>query len=429
MTRHRIGAGLALAGALTLTGCAASDGDPTPPTGGKVEITFVGTDPAEDLAPLLEAFMAEREDIAVNYENIPFDQYDNVIQQRVGGGDAGIDVLLVDAGAAAAYASRGLIVDLTDDLAEAQASSIPAAVEQSWWQDKLWALPFWTSATYLFTNKDLVEAAGLEPPTAAGERWTWEEVVDAAGRAQAAGAEYGLLFEQVDLYYQMQPLVESAGGGSGAKGADLLTADLANPGWIEALEWYGQLFADGVSPRGVDANQTANLFAAGQAAFFIGGPWAIYTLTEPERPIDYTVAANPYFKGGSPAMATGSWSIAVSSSSDAAEAAHAFVRFASLTTPGNAASVARIIIPPTNQAAFDDFIARIDQADAPHTAGMGELTLSELRQAAVNRPNTVGFTQLTDVVGRASSDIRNGSAVEPTLRRAQAELQSLWDRL
>lgn len=416
-------------GGLALSGCSSSGGS-SGSTGSATEITFVGADPAEAFQPLIDAFEAEHPDITVKYQNIPFDQYNNVIQQRVGSKDPSIDVLLVDAGASASMASKGWLADLTELEGEAESTSIPASVEQSVFQDKLWALPFWTSAQYLYYNKDLLTAAGVEFPSInSAERWTWDRVTDAATKAQSAGAEYGLLFDQTDRYYQLQPLAESAGGGSGATGPDNLTADVTNAGWQKAMNFYSSLFADGLAPRGVATDQMNVLFASGKSAFFVGGPWSVDPISKGEPPVNFGVAPNPQFAGGTPAMATGSWAIGVSSSSDAPEAAKEFAKFASLDPSGNAAAVETIIIPPTNNDAFADYITRLDASKAPNTSGMGQLTVDELNSAAVNRPNTVGFTQMQDVLGRAFADIRNGQPVEQTLQNAQDELQGIWNRL
>lgn len=412
----------AAATVLALTACSGDDDSDT-------AITFVGADPAEAFAPLIEAFEAEHPEYSVEYQTIPFDQYNNVIQQRVGSQDPSIDVLLVDAGAAASMASRGWLADLSELREEAEASSIQAAVDQSVWDDKLWALPFWTSAQYLYYNTGLLEAADVETPSADGERWTWEQLTEAAALAQDAGAEWGLLFDQTDRYYQLQPLAESLGGGSGATGEELLTADVTNDGWQQAMDWYASLFADGLAPRGVATDQMNVLFASGESAFFVGGPWSVEPISNGEPPIDYGVAPVPTFEDGTPAMSTGSWSIGVSSATDAPEAATAFAEFASLDSVGNAAAVEEIVIPPTNTDAFDAYIARLDESDAPNTEGMGDLTLRELQDAAVSRPNTVGFTQMQDVLDRAFADIRNGEPVAETLAAAETELQGLWDRL
>ncbi|WP_022867426.1 ABC transporter substrate-binding protein [Schaalia vaccimaxillae] len=428
---------VALLGVVSLAACSsgagtstAGESDAVGGDGQKKSITFVGADPETAFAPLIESFEKKHPNIDVKYENIPFDQYNNVIQQRVGADDPSIDVLLVDAGAAGSMASKGWLADLTDLQGEVEKTSITPAVDANMWDGKMWALPMWTSAQYLYYNKDLLSVAGIEaPPADSDQRWTWEQVTAAAKSAQQAGAEWGLLFDQTDRYYQLQPLAESAGGGSGATGDDLLTADLTNEGWTKAMNWYGSLFEDGLAPRGVATDQMAVLFASGKSAFFVGGAWSLTPIGEGDPVINWGYAPNPMFEGGTPAMSTGSWAIGVSSSSDEAEAAREFAKFASIDPEGSAAAVEAITIPPTNTASFDGYIERLDQTMPPNTEGMGALMLDELEKAAVNRPNTIGFTQMQDVLGRAFSDIRNGESVEATLKAAELELQGLWDRL
>lgn len=402
-------------------------GDTAAPAELSGEVTFVSADTEDAFAPVIAAFNEKYPDVTIDFQNIPFDQYNNIIKQRVGAQDPEIDVLLVDGGAAATWASQGWLADMTEYLTLAEENSVPSSVEQNIWEGKLWALPMWTSSLYLYYNADLLAAAGVEPPNQT-DRWTWEQVVEAGKAAQAAGAEWGVLFDQFDRYYQLQPLSESAGGGSGVTGDALDTIDVTNDGWIRAMTWYGDLFASGVSPRGTTTDQMKVMFSAGQAAFFQGGSWSLGAITEADAGFTWGVALNPMFEGGTPAMATGSWSLGVSAYSDNLDAAKAFAEFVSQDVVGNRAVTEVILLTPTNLGAFDNFNARIDEIAPPATEGMGAIVVKELREAAVSRPNVIGFTQLQDVLGRAYADIRNGQPVEATLEAAQAELQGLWDR-
>ncbi len=420
--------GIAVMSAIALSGC--STGSDQGGDGGYATITMIGADPASAFAPLISAFEKKNPGITVEYQNVPFDQYNNIIQQRVGGKDASVDIYLADSGAVGSLAEKGFLTDLSEYMPDVEEVSLPTAIEGNLYRDKLWALPMWTSLQYLYYNKDLLNAAGVSYPSIdSANRMTWEQVIEDGTAAQAAGAQYGLLFDQTDRYYQLQALVESAGGGSGATGDDLLTADVTNDGWVKAMDWYGALFEDGLAPRGIETDQMAVLFGAGKAAYFVGGPWSLTPIGEGSPKVDYGIAPNPMFDGGTPAMPTGSWNIAISPATDDLDASKKFIEFASLDPDGNALSAQEVIIPPTNVESFDAYVAKIDAEDAPATDGMGALTLSELQEAAVNRPNSPGFTQLQDVVGRAFSDIRNGEDVDSTLKAAQDELQALWDRL
>lgn len=418
--------GAAAAAALLLASC----GTPSEATG-DVTITFAGADSPDAFQPVIDAFEAENPGITVEYQNIPFDQFNNVIQQRVGGGDPGIDVLYVDPPALAGQVQRGWLEDLSEFSDEADGNSLASAVASTTYDGKLYALPMWTSSQYLYYNVAALDAAGIPHPSMdPADRLTWEQLVEDAKKVQATGVEYGLLFDQTDRYYQLQALVESAGGGSGATGDDLLTPDITNEGWVKAMEWYGALFADGLAPRGVSTDQMTVLFAQGDAAFFVGGPWSANAIKTNNPDLQWGVAPHPYFEGGTAGMPTDSWALGVSAASDAKEAAKKFVEFASLTKEGNEATIEVILIPPTNPEAFDDFIPRLDEVNPPSTTGMGELTLAELSADAVfHRPASLGYAQLEEIAGRAFADIRNGLPVEETLQKAQEEIESAWSRL
>jgi multiple sugar transport system substrate-binding protein len=58
----------------------------------------------------------------------------------------------------------------------------------------------------LFYNKDLLQKAGITPPSGDPTgRLTWDQLLADARKAQQAGARWGFCFEQVDRYYQLQP--------------------------------------------------------------------------------------------------------------------------------------------------------------------------------------------------------------------------------
>src|SRR5205823_254572 len=124
----------------------------------------------------------------------------------------------------------------------------------------------------LFYNKDLLAAAGVEAPSGHPPgRWAWAQAARVGGAARAGRAESGLLLEQVEAYYQLQPLIESAGGGSGISGPDMLDVDVTDKGWEKALSWYADSFESGLSPRGVGGFQTSAVFTDQKVAFFVGG--------------------------------------------------------------------------------------------------------------------------------------------------------------
>lgn len=414
-----------LATVALVAGCGSSGAD----SGGKVTINFIESDAPAAFKGLVKGFEAKNPNVEVKIVNVPFDQLDKVLQARLGTKDTSIDVLYADPSSIPSYVAKGWLTDLSSDRAKANAADLASTVTASTYRGKLYALPMWTSAQFLYYNKALLKKAGVTPPAMSpAKRWTWEQVVAAAKKAQHAGAQYGLLFDQTDLYYQMQALPESDGGGPGVVGSDLLTPDVTNAGWVKSMSWYRNLYVDKVAPRGVATDQMNVLFAAGKSAFFVGGPWSIGAFQNNKSKVDYGIAPHPYFTGGKVAMPTDSWSLGVSRYSEHQDAAKKFVEYMSFTKEGSLHTIDQILIPPANKQAYDVYVTRLDKSHPPATNGLGELMREELDRAAVHRPHTPGYVQMEDVLNKAFADIRNGADPKTTLAKAQKQLQSAFEQ-
>lgn len=426
--RSRVGAvaGVAIAVTGLVAGCSSSSSD----SGSKdVTIHFIESDAPAAFKGLVTGFEAANPTIKVKIDNVPFDQLDKVLQARLSTRDSSIDVYYADPSSIPSYVAKGWLADLSDLSGQAKQADLASTVDASTYRGKLYAMPMWTSAQFLYYNKTLLAKAGITPPTEdPAHRWTWEQIVSAAKKTQANGAQYGLLFDQTDLYYQLQALPESAGGGSGVTGSDMLTPDVTNSGWVKAMQWYRQLFQDKVAPRGVTTDQMNVLFAAGKSAFFVGGPWDVGAFQTSKSKVDYGIAPHPYFTGGKVAMPTDSWSLGVSRYSKNQAASRKFVEYMALTKAGNLHTIDKILIPPANKQAFAVYVKRLDASHPPATAGLGELMQEELTKAAVHRPHTRGYVQMEDILKTTFSDIRNGQNPVKALAAAQSQLKSAFEQ-
>ena len=393
-----------------------------------VDLSFVGPEQPSAMEPVIAAFQAANPGIVVTYESVPFAQLNDILQTRLGAGDPTPDVFTADQPRIPALASRGFLLDLTEQVGEIDDLVLPSSVEASTVDGRLYALPVSTSTQLLYYNRALLEAAGLTPPLPDPEaRLTWEQLAADAQAAQEAGAEWGVMFDQVSRVYQFLPLPESAGGGNGVAGDDALEPAIANEGWVRAADFYGMLFADGLAPRGVAPEQTPDLFANGEVAYFVGGPWWIPLFAGTEG-LDYGVAPHPFFEGGEPVTPTGAWSWGINPNSQHPEEALAFIQFATLEEEGALETASGIAIPPANLAALDRYLAQ-ESFTTENIAGVGDLIRYELENTAVIRPRTVGFIQFEEIVGQALEDIRNGAPAQATLEGAAQQLEAAWSRL
>ena len=394
-----------------------------------VTLNFLFTQPPATWDSVIAAFEKANPGIKIARQQVPFDALNAAVQSRIGSKDTSIDVFGCDEPRVPAFSRRGFLTDLSDMRATFEKSVSREAIDAVSAGGKIWSFPLWTSTQVLFYNKDLLAKAGLpEPPLDVNKRMTWEAVVEASKKAQAAGAKWGFGFDQVDRYYQLQSLYDSNGAGPGLTGADMLTPAITTPKWIETTDWYGKLFSSGLSPRGIPAEQMPPLFAAGQVAYMMAGPWQMAVFFKAQD-LHFGMAATPYFATGKPSTPTDSWSMAVSPYSPNREAAMKFASFMTLDDAGALFSTEGQPLPPANKAAFEAYLKRMTAQGGEVTKGYDALVRHELANTAVHRPRTIGWVNFEQIMNKAFSDVRNGADAAATLKATEEQLRTAFSRL
>ncbi len=145
---------------------------------------------------------------------------------------------------------------------------IPAFMENSYYDDKVWSIPFQRSVVTLYYNKDLFKQAGLEPPN------SWESWGKAAGKLTKSEGDkvvrWGLLYPSGWPYWLFQPL--AIGNGRNIVGDDPTTVYFDDPRVVEAAQFYIDLSKKyKAMPEGVQSNwgQAPGEFAKGSAAMIM----------------------------------------------------------------------------------------------------------------------------------------------------------------
>ena len=393
-----------------------------------VTLSFVGPEQPSAMEPVIAAFEAANPTIKVVYESVPFAQLNDILQTRLGSGDTTPDIYTADQPRIPALVDRGYLLDLTNEVGEIGDRLLPSAVEASTVDGKLYALPVSTSTQVLYYNRSLLSQAGLtEPSVDPAQRLTWEQIAQDAKAAKDSGATWGVMFDQVSRVYQILPLPESLGGGNGVTGDDSLTPAITNEAWVKAMTYYGKLFADEIAPRGIAPEQTPDLFANGDVAYFVGGPWWIPKFAGMAE-LNYGIAPHPYFEGGTPVTPTGAWSWGVNPNTAHKAEAIKFIQFATLDQQGSLETAKGIAIPPANTGALETYLVQ-ESFNTENIAGAADLIRHELETTAVIRPRTKGFIAFEEIVGQAMEDIRNGADPQATLDTASTELEAAWSRL
>jgi multiple sugar transport system substrate-binding protein len=159
----------------------------------------------------------------------------------------------------------------------------------------------------LFYNVDMLDAAGVEPPT------TWAEVKDAAAKLTSDGV-YGIAFSAVateEGSWQFEPWFWGAG-------ADLTKLD--SPEGIQALQFWTDLVDSGSASRSVvtwSQGDVNDQFMAGNAAMMQNGVWNVAALDA--SGMNYAVVPIPMPDGGAAPGPMGGEVLAIPNSGDQAK--------------------------------------------------------------------------------------------------------------
>lgn len=393
---------------------------------------------------VVDAYKVDHPGVTINLQPYPFAQFFQVAELRLRSADTGIDLVYVDAPLLASYASRGFLSPI--DPAISTDELVPAAVEAGQYDGTQYALPINNSAQVLFFNKALFDAAGITPPAgltagetatqadidtlASTERWTWEQVADAAQKLTVTDngrtTTYGFTVEQFGELYQLQPFGESLG--SPVIGEDGYTAKgyLDSEAWTKAATFWSDLYNSwSVSPKSLGYGEAASLFGNGQLAMFAGGTWNLPILSATD--VDFGVAPYPYFEGGSVVTPTGSWYVGVNAASANQAEAMDFASYLTTTDAGTKAWFDSLQQLPTYKPLLDTISTSTDYDAFPQN--VFRLGVYDSLNTAKARPVTAAYGQLQDAFRTAFVDIANGVPVADALASAVQKFESAAARV
>jgi len=153
-----------------------------------------------------------------------------------------------------------------DDSEAYMADFLPAFMENSHYDGKLWSIPFQRSAVVMYYNADMFADAGLVPPTS----WqNWAEAAQALTVTDGDTTNWGLQFPSGWPYWLFQPLAIGAGQNILK---DDCTVVFDDPAVIEAVQFYVDLSAVyGAMPTGVQGvwGTCTTDFASGTTAMIV----------------------------------------------------------------------------------------------------------------------------------------------------------------
>lgn len=134
--------------------------------------------------------------------------------------------------------------------------------------DAMYLVPFQIVGYYMFWNKDLFAAAGLDPEKAPA---TWAEYAEYAAKLTDASKNIygsGLCY---NYPYQMAHVIQRFGGLAVSQKDSKWQANFAdNEGYAKFLTTFKKMLDDGMNPLEAD---TDPMMTAGQIGMTVSGPW------------------------------------------------------------------------------------------------------------------------------------------------------------
>lgn len=231
--------------------------------------------------------------------------------------------------------------------------------------ERVYAIPADHSPYGLLYNRELFLRHNAEHPNdqvnfpPADGSWTWEDFRTAARkltRREGAGAESRVTQAGVDFAVGAWPFMTffvQAGGELWS--ADQLTCTVDSAAGVETLNYFRQLQrVDGSFNPSLATYETGTaaerLFAAGQTAMLLDGPWRVPSLERQAATLDFAVAPLPI--GKVPAVVSGCVMWAISANARYPDDAWDFVRW--LAAPEQAITYWEVLrsAPPASIAAL-----------------------------------------------------------------------------
>jgi sorbitol/mannitol transport system substrate-binding protein len=281
---------------------------------------------------LMDDFNAKHPDIAVEWVTLE----ENVLRQNItndiatGGGQ--YDVMTIGTYEVPIWAKQGWLVPLNDLPAEYDVDDLLPPIRAGLSVDgTLYAAPFYGESSFVNYRKDLMEKAGLAMPDAP----TWDDIkAAAAAMHDPDNGVFGICLRGKAGWGENMAFLTTMANSYGARWFDEnWKPQFDSPEWKAVLTDYVEMLTKygppGASGNGYNENLTLSL--QGKCGIRMDATVSAGALTDPaqsEFAGNVGFALAPDMGLGKRANWLWAWSLAVPSSSDAPDAAKAFINWA-----------------------------------------------------------------------------------------------------
>ncbi len=308
-------------------------------SGEQVTLTFRLWD--DQAAPAYEASFAEftksHPNIKVNVEQVPWGDYWEKLPLDIASNTAA-DIFWINSSSYGLYADNGNLIDIGAEVGDGGGDWNEAVTEQYKRDDKLWGVPQIWDSIALFYNKDLTDAAGVDPsaltwdPTGAADTLlpaAQKLTLDGAGKNAADPAfdpttiaQYGY---NAGLDLQAILLNYLASNGAALQDGDEFSLD--TPEGVAAIAYLVDLINKShVAPSAADTNTNGDFsrdqFTQGKMALFQSGPYNLKNIADAVD-FNWAIAPLPAGPSGAVSVVTGVAAVGNADSAHLAETVEA----------------------------------------------------------------------------------------------------------
>lgn len=288
----------------------------------------------------IEAFQSLNPNVEFDFWRTDPGEYRSQIFVQLAGG-ATVDVLSTQNNAVYAdLASRGLLMPIDDMIAEDgfDTSYMGPFFEGTRVNGRSYGLPSGTTAWFMFYNKDLFDAAGVDYPT---DGMTWEEWYDVAAQVTSGSGQnkvYGAYIHTWPILWMGQAVQQ---------GAAVIDQDLS--AFQDAMEFRYRLETEGIAMPYFDSIAAnahyTSAFYAGNVAMVPMGNWFIGMLwnarAEGNVDFEWDIVQMPVPEGVAPGTTWGmAGPLAIAANSQHPETAWEYLKFVA-ASPTSAEIAAR----------------------------------------------------------------------------------------
>jgi multiple sugar transport system substrate-binding protein len=274
-----------------------------------------------------------REHVEVNFVEVPFAQMPVKVRTEFAANTRAYDVIAMTSFLAEFY---DRLVPLDDLWTPANKRDfLPVAAKWSFHDGHYYGVPLINSCEALYYRRDLLEAAGIRPPSA-DNIWTWEDLYNAARKLNKPPDRYAFVWKgarQATSAYEFVSLLYQNGVGRDGIFDERNEVVINNSAGVEALEFWRRFPREKLMPEGISSyaeTEVTTLFTTGKVAMVQNFNYMYQVANDPKTSqVAGKIGVGPMYRGRrrEGVMQTGGWQLTIPKTSDHVDVAKKYIEF------------------------------------------------------------------------------------------------------